>query len=220
MLPCPLPIWLRQRIVELIAAYRATIRLCDDRVEALYAEGRRGDDFGSLSDYNMDAKYCAGMATRTPMLLLESLTPDELRAVVRILKADLPSEPLKPDAYEREMRDLEYGPEAWREIPTDPETLAPRAWKRPMRVPPPIPDPPDAIGDLRTADLFQRLAQREAEALILTKVCLLPAKKAAELMGVSVRAVNKAVLEGKARLRKDPEYAAFIHRKTANQLLE
>lgn len=216
MLPSPLPNWLRRRIVEVIAAYRATIRLCEERAEKLTADGRRGDEFGLVGDYRMDAKYCAGQATRAPLLLLECLTHEELTAIAKVLQAELPQDPLKPDAYERELRDLEYGPDAWREVVVEPAKLAPWAWKRPFKVPPPIPEPEDALETLRTTDIMQTLSQREAEAIILTKVCLLTAEKAAEVMRCSVDQVNMAVYRGKKRMQN--RFYATVRKVTANQL--
>lgn len=214
MLPSPLPIWLRLKIVELIAAYRATIRLCEERCEELRVAGKPGDDLGTVSEYNMDAKYCAGQASRLPVLFLESLTPEELRDVARVLRARLPANPLRIDTYERELRELEFGPDAWREVVMDPKDLAPWAWKRNRTPPPPIPDPPDALEDLRTTKLLQTLAQREAEAIILTKVCLLTADKAAEIMGCSVDQVNMAVYRGKKRLKAERSFSELLKRAT------
>lgn len=60
----------RRHAAELRAAYALTAKLCEARCAQLAQSGRRNadgrlcDDYGTIDEYRMDAKYCAGSATR------------------------------------------------------------------------------------------------------------------------------------------------------------
>lgn len=198
MLPSFLPDWLRVRIVEVVQAYRTTIELCEKRCNQLVESGTYADECGTVDEYRMDAKYCAGAASRLPALIEDALTIEEVRALVVILKGQL--EPIKPGEAARELHELEMGPEVWREVATDPERLAPWAWRKPMKPPEPTPEPEQAIPDYRVTELLQPLTQREAEALILCKVCLLTDERAGQIMGIRPDSVRKLVKQAKDRL--------------------
>lgn len=193
MLQSPLPGWLRQQINVAIAGYRVAIALCEERCKHLAREGRKNedglrcDDYGSITDYRLDAKYYAGQLARLPLLLEGRITREE----------------------------WEEG--NWRELPTDPGELAPWAWLREgsellpefLPPPPPIPEPEpqlppmEALRKTRFDDRFDEydITQREAEALILCRGLGMKPAQAADVMECSPRRVSEYLHNAREKLK-------------------
>jgi DNA-binding CsgD family transcriptional regulator len=197
MLPSPLPGWLRDRIAHVVASYKIGADLCEQRCLELAAKQQRrpdghiGDEQGRLTDYRCDAKYCAGMATRLPQLLDDRLTAKERLEIVAELIA------------------LDNGTNQHsKEVPRDPRVFALWAWENPWKDTETLPPPVDGIAVVRTDERMQELGltQREAEAWILVRGYQLEASQAAEIMGVSVNAVEFSVKQARRRMRASDEH--------------
>lgn len=176
MLPSPVPQWVRDKITEVIRAYRQIVGLCENRCRQLDesdrrdAQGRACDDFGTIDDYRMDAKYCAGQAARLPPLLAGRLTAEEYDQIINTLE--------KPERKRSQ------------EEPWDPRKLAQWAWDNPWKRTAPLPETDDALFDFRPEQWMQPFTQREAEALILTVALLMNEREAARVMETSIRNVR------------------------------
>lgn len=82
MLQSDLPQWVRDRRKEMAEAYRQAADRLLERCEQIKTSGHRNemgkrcDRFGTIDEYRLDAKYCAGQAARLQTVHYDELPPD------------------------------------------------------------------------------------------------------------------------------------------------
>lgn len=64
VLPSQFPQWVIDNMQELMQGYKDTLPLIEERYRQIEESGAKGDDFGTLAEWQSEAKYCAGMASR------------------------------------------------------------------------------------------------------------------------------------------------------------
>lgn len=175
MQPSPIPQWVRVRLTDFLDGYRKAAGLCEDRCTDLAVVGIRNEDgdlydeVGTIDEYRLDAKYCAGQASRLKLTMEGRATPEE------------------------------HETESWREVPYDPRRIARWAWQNPWKRVAPLPRPKDAMRTLRLHEMLQEFTQREAEALILVEGLRLPYRKAAKIMGCSEKTLDALLCTARHR---------------------
>ena len=177
-----MPLWLRLQAGDMVKGYQVTIKLCEKRWQYLKRrkkrniDGKPADKFGVIDDYRMDAKYCAGQATRLKDSLQGRLPPEE----------------------------QEKGP--WQEIPWDPRRMVHWAFQPLYEDAPQKPDlevvPPK---QLRLHEALAEFSPRERQVLIYCiGACWYP-EDAAKKLDLPVHVVKHILRKAKSKFRSGSE---------------
>ncbi len=183
----PLPQWVKNRLTDMIDAYLTLIPVIEQRCAVVAAGARRDeqgelwDGIGTVDEYRLDSKYCAGQAVRLIALLRERFTEEQ----------------------------WELSP--YSKVPKKPNELARWAWTNPWKhlklrlVTAAMDEAP-----LEWRDFYLLYPERERQALVYTMGCGMSLQEAADKMGITLGAVKAILSRARARGRNARDARAGI----------